>query len=115
MAEPTMPRAQAVFAASRRVARTTNGRHVDVVVADTAADAPGGMAPSVVLAQAPARLSVPAFDPRVHNPTGWQRRGWPHPAAPGAGAAHARGPVPGPAGSGRRFASPGLRRHRFSS
>ena len=70
------PRARAVFAASRRVARTTNGRHVDVVVADTAADAPGGTAPSVVLAQAPARLSVPAFDPRVHNPTGWQRRGF---------------------------------------
>ena len=49
---------------------------MDVVVADTAADAPGGTAPSVVLAQAPARLSVPAFDPRVHNPTGWQRRGF---------------------------------------
>ena len=70
------PRAQAVFAASRRVARTTNGRHVDLVVADTAAEADETIAPTLVLAQAPARLSVPAFDPRIHNPAGWQRRGF---------------------------------------
>ena len=69
------PRAQGVFGASRCVARTTNGRRADVVVADMAADASGEKAPVVVLSQAPALLSVPAFDPRMHNPTGWQRRG----------------------------------------
>ena len=68
-------RARAVFAASRHVARTVNGGRVDVVVADTAAEAAHVEAPAVVLSRAPALLSVPAFDPRVHNPAGWQRRG----------------------------------------
>ena len=55
------------------MARTTAGQHVDVVVADTAAEASGVAAPVVVLAEAPALLSVPALDPLRHNPIGWQR------------------------------------------
>ena len=67
-------RARAVFRASRRVAWTLAGQHVDVVVADTAAEAAAVEAPVVVLADAPPQLSVPAFDPRVDNPVGWQCR-----------------------------------------
>ncbi len=67
-------RARAVFWASRRVARTLAGQHADVVVADTAAEAAAVEAPVVVLADAPPQLSVPAFDPRVDNPVGWQCR-----------------------------------------
>ncbi len=67
-------RARAVFRVSRRVARTLAGQHVDVVVADTAAEAAAVEAPVVVLADAPPLLSVPAFDPRVDNPVGWQCR-----------------------------------------
>ena len=66
-------RSRAMFEASGRVARTTAGQHVDVVVADTAAEASGVAAPVVVLAEAPALLSVPALDPLRHNPIGWQR------------------------------------------
>ena len=65
------PRSARVFAASPRVARTLVGQHVDVVLADTAAEAAGVAAPVVVLAEAPPQLSVPAFDPWVHNPIGW--------------------------------------------
>ena len=68
-------RARAVFYASTRVARTTAaGQHVDVAVADTVSEAAGVTGPVVVLAAAPPLLSVPAFDPRVDNPVGWQRR-----------------------------------------
>ena len=67
-------RSRAVFEASGRVAwRTTAGQHVDVVVADTAAEASGVTAPVVVLAEAPSLLSVPAVDPLRHNPIGWSR------------------------------------------
>ncbi len=66
-------RSQAVFRASARVARSTAGRHVDVVVADTVAEAAGLEIPVVVLAEAPPLLSVPAFDPRADNPIGWRR------------------------------------------
>ena len=66
-------RSRAVFAASRRVARTTAGQHIDLVVADTAAEAMGAPVPAVVLAEAPPMLSVPAFDPRGDNPIGWRR------------------------------------------
>ena len=67
-------RSRAVFEASGRVAwRTTAGPRADVVVADTAAEASGVVAPVVVLAEAPALLSVPAVDPLRHNPIGWQR------------------------------------------
>ena len=66
-------RSQAVFAASRRVARTTAGGHLDLVVADTAAEAAGAAVPVVVLAESPPMLSVPAFDPRTDNPIGWRR------------------------------------------
>ena len=71
------PRARAVFEASRRVVRTTGpGQHVDVAVADTAAEAAGVAAPVVVLAESPPPLSVPAFDARTDNPTGWSRKDW---------------------------------------
>ena len=66
-------RAQAVFAASSRVAhRVEDGRHVDIVLADTPSAAPAGGAPTVILSELP-HLAVPAFDPRVHNPIGWVR------------------------------------------
>ena len=85
-------RARAVFAASSRVARELDGRHVDVVLADTPAQAAGiaaasiaaagiaapGIAtagieaPAVILCEAPA-LAAPAFDPALDNPIGWVR------------------------------------------
>lgn len=69
-------RSGAVFAASSRVRRYQAGRRADVVLADTRAaagiDAAGNDAPIVILADRP-RLSVPAFDPAVHNPIGWRR------------------------------------------
>ena len=68
-------RSRVVFEASGRVARTSAGQHVDVVVADTAAEASGLAVPVVVLSDAPALLSVPAFDPLRHNPIGWSRVG----------------------------------------
>ena len=46
--------------------------HVDVILADERPP-PDARAPVVVLARAPARLSVPAVDPRRHNPVGWVR------------------------------------------
>ena len=64
---------RAVFKASGRVARKTGGQQVDLVVADTAAEAAGVSAPVVVLAEAPPLLSVPAFNPRVDNPIGCGR------------------------------------------
>ena len=75
-------RARAVFAASSRVARELDGRHVDVVLADTPAHAAGiaapGIAtagieaPAVILCEAPA-LAAPALDPALDNPIGWVR------------------------------------------
>ena len=75
-------RARAVFAASSRVARELDGGHVDVVLADTPAQAAGIAAPAVVLREAPA-LAVPAFDPALDNPIGWVREVEPHVAALG--------------------------------
>ena len=66
-------RAQAVFRLSSRVARTACGQHADVALADTAAEAAAVETPTVVLAEAPPRLSVPAVDPRADNPIGWER------------------------------------------
>ena len=66
------PRARAVFQASARVVHGLNGRSVDVALADTPAEAMGIDTPAAVLAAAPA-LSIPAFDPAVHNPVGWVR------------------------------------------
>lgn len=66
------PRARAVFVASSRVAHALEGRHVDVVVADSQGEAEGARAPAVVLDDHRA-LAVPAFDPSVHNPVGWVR------------------------------------------
>ena len=65
--------ARAVFEASNRVANSLDDdRHTDVVVADTPDLVEGIATPAVVLAEHP-RLSVPAFDPQVHNPIGWVR------------------------------------------
>ena len=75
-------RARAVFAASTRIAHALDGRHVDVVVADTGVHAAGAGAPVVILGEAPA-LAVPAFDPAVHNPVGWVREVERHGAALG--------------------------------
>ena len=76
------PRSRAVFRASARVAHGPDGRSVDVALADTPADATGIDAPAAVLCAAPA-LSVPAFDPAVHNPVGWVREVEPRAAALG--------------------------------
>ena len=74
--------ARAVFAASSRVARELGGGHVDVVLADTAAEAAGIAAPAVVLGEAPA-LAAPALDPALDNPIGWVREVEPRVAALG--------------------------------
>lgn len=66
------PRARAVFAASRYVARRP-GPGVDLVVADTPETAGEPGIPSVILSQAPPGLAVPALDPAVDNPAGWLR------------------------------------------
>ena len=65
------PRARAVFAASSGVAHSATG-HVEVVLADSAAEAAGVAAPVVVLGEAPS-LAVPAFDAALDNPIGWVR------------------------------------------
>ena len=75
-------RARAVFAASSRVAHALDGGHVDVVLADTPAEAAGVEAPAVVLCEAPA-LAAPAFDPALDNPIGWVREVEPRVAALG--------------------------------
>ena len=67
-------RSQAVFRASSQVAPALSGQHVDVVLVDTAAEAVGVSTPVLVLDEAPPLLSVPAFDSRVDNPSGWRRR-----------------------------------------
>ena len=66
------PRARAVFAASRRVAHDPAAPHLDVVLADTGADAARASAPVARLNANPA-LGVPAFDPALDNPVGWVR------------------------------------------
>ena len=65
--------ARAMFRATRRVAGQVAEGHVDVVVADTPAEATAADLPVVVLSQSPAHLSVPAVDPLVDNPIGWVR------------------------------------------
>ena len=76
------PRSRAVFRACARVAHGLDGRSFDVALADTPAQATGIDTPAAVLAAAPA-LSVPAFDPAVHNPVGWVREVEPRAAALG--------------------------------
>ena len=46
--------------------------HVDVLLADTDADASGHDVPAVVLSEHP-HLAVPAFEPASFNPIGWER------------------------------------------
>ncbi len=67
------PVSRAVFAASRRVATTVKRPRLDVAAADTALHAANLEIPSVVLSEAPHRLSTPAFDPLTSNPVGWMR------------------------------------------
>ena len=64
--------ARRVFAATPRVTDRLSGRHVDLVVADTAAQTKGVSVPTVILADTP-RLSIPAFDVAKYNPIGWLR------------------------------------------
>ena len=64
-------RARAVFRACRRVAHAANGQHVDMVVADTAAESSAVKFPTVLLSKAPIQFSVPAFDPWTDNPIDW--------------------------------------------
>ena len=71
-----------MFAASSRVAHDLDGGHVDVVLADTPAQAAGIAAPAVILGEAPA-LAVPALDPALDNPIGWVREVEPRVAALG--------------------------------
>ncbi len=67
------PQAVAVFGNSIRVGHSLDGRHVDLVVADTR-DAAGEVeVPLVILSELPVRFSVPAFDPLTINPIGWHR------------------------------------------
>lgn len=67
------PSAQAVLGAPAGV-HTRQGRsNIDVVLVDSPAEAEGIVQPTVVLSDHP-NLAVPAFDPRVHNPIGWDRR-----------------------------------------
>ena len=64
-------RARAVFRACRRVAHAANGQHVDMIVADTAAELSAVKFPIVLLSEAPIQFSVPAFDPWTDNPINW--------------------------------------------
>ena len=80
-------RARAVFRVSSRVAYRVDGRHVDVVLADTPAEAAGieaaGIEAAVVVLCETRALSAPAFDPAVDNPIGWVREVEYHVAALG--------------------------------
>lgn len=66
------PQAARVFAVCPFVGNSLDGGHLDFVVADTLSEAAVCEAPAVVLAESPP-LAVPAFDPTVHNPMGWER------------------------------------------
>ena len=70
------PKAGRVFAASTRVRRFFDGRHVDLVLADdpgAAEEAGEASVPSVVLSESPPSFSVPAFDLLTVNPIRWVR------------------------------------------
>ena len=70
------PRAGRVFAASTRVRRFFDGRHVDLVLADdpgSVGEAAEAGVPSVVLSESSSWLSVPAFDLLSVNPVRWVR------------------------------------------
>lgn len=69
---PLGARAARVFAECTAVTSRLSGRHVDFVVTDTAAEAESCTAPAVILSEA-RELAVPAFDPTIHNPVGWER------------------------------------------
>ena len=99
-------RARAVFAASSRVAHEPGGRHADVVLADTPAEAAGIEAPAVILCEAPA-LAAPALDPALDNPVGWVREVEPRVAALGPGQRRHCDPQPGRIASARRRQSVG--------
>ena len=67
------PKARAVLGAGRGVHTRFDRSNIDVVIADSPAEAEGIVQPTVVLSANPS-LAVPAFDPRMHNPIGWRRR-----------------------------------------
>ena len=66
-------RARALFSSTSLPVPGAADDHVDLVVADTRREAAGVDVPTIVLADAPARLSVPAVEPRRDNPIGWVR------------------------------------------
>ena len=83
-------RARAVFRVSSRVAYRVDGRHVDVVLADTPAEAAmvsrrrvSRRRWSCSARRARWTISAPAFDPAVDNPIGWVREVEYHVAALG--------------------------------
>lgn len=65
-------RAARVFGECPLVTARMAGDHVDFVIADTRSEAASSTRPAVVLSETP-KLAVPAFDPGIHNPTGWAR------------------------------------------
>lgn len=65
-------RAARVFAGCRSVTNHLSGGHVDLVIADTPSEAASCTAPAIVLSEA-RNLAVPAFDPTIDNPVGWER------------------------------------------
>ena len=70
---PLGARAARVFAECPFVsACLTDGGHVDLVVADTPSEAASCSVPTVILSEA-RKLAVPAFDPGMVNPVGWER------------------------------------------
>ena len=77
------PRAGRVFEASVRVRRFLDGRHVDLVLADTPESAAGAGVPFVALSESPPWWSAPAFDLLTVNPIGWVREPKYGPAALG--------------------------------
>ena len=67
------PNARAVLKGARGVVHRLGHDKVDIVVTDDQMVGQGEVPlPIASLAETPA-LAVPAFDPRLHNPVGWQR------------------------------------------
>lgn len=65
-------RAARVFAGCPSVSGRLSGSHVDVIVADTSSEAGSCTAPAIILSEV-REFAVPAFDPTIHNPVGWER------------------------------------------
>jgi len=65
-------RAARIFAECPAVTSHVSGGHVDFIVADTTNEAQSATAPAIILSEARS-LAVPAFDPTIVNPVGWER------------------------------------------